>query len=146
MNRTQTDPVYAAITFVRQKLALDSSCADASWMIALHDGLAKLSEAIQQELHIAERAREELGDINPDFQNVPGTERMLETTRSRLIRLGEQVHQLRADLRNPDNVQPLDIVQMRLRCEEILDRIEAVRHADDRMVLEAVNSNPGAGE
>ena len=146
MNRAQADPIFAATMSMRKKLAGDLSDADARWFDALHDGLAKMSDAIQHELHAAERSREDLGAINRDFESMPGTERMLEATRTQLIQLGEQVHQLRADLRNLGNVQPLDVVQIRLRCEEILDKADAVRHADDKMMLEAVNSNPGAGE
>jgi hypothetical protein len=146
MNRTQADPIFAATTSLRQKLAADADSADSRWVDVLHDGLAKMSDAIQKELHAAERSREQLGEVNRDFQNVPVTDRMLEATRSKLIQIGEQVHQFRADLRNIGNVQPLDVVQLRLRCEDILDKVEEVRHEDDRMMLEAVNSNPGAGE
>ena len=146
MSRVQTDPIFAATKLLRQKLADAPEESDSRWMDKVHDGLARLSDAIQAEIHSAERSREELGDINPDFQNVPGTERRLEKTRKQFIQLGEQVHQLRADLRDMGNVQPLDVIQMRLRCEELLSQTEKVSRDDDRVMLEAANSNPGAGE
>jgi hypothetical protein len=146
MNADKTDPLIAANCKLRQCLAEDFHGNETGWSECVHDALAQVAAAIQDQVRDSEQSLKTVGDINPDFQ-APFAERHVEWARDRLIQLGERVHQLRADLRNAAETSlPLDQIQMRLRGQEIADGIDDVRHEDDKFLLDAVTSNPGAGD
>ena len=91
-------------------------------------------------------SRESLGDINPDFVNTPTMERHTEMTRERFIKLGETIHQLRAEIHQLRPTRPYDVPELRLRGEKIVIAVEEVRKNDEKFLIDTGNSNPGAGE
>jgi len=116
------------------------------WLDATYDALGRVADAVHGAVGVVEDTSDRLGDINRDFQNVPVTQRHVETTRKRMIQLGEEAHQLRAEIRQAPGLPPLDVVQLRLRVEEVAGLIEKVEKDDEKFMLETANSNPGAGE
>lgn len=116
------------------------------WLDATYEALGHVADAVHDEVGTVEDIPDRLGDINPDFQHVPSTQRHVDTTRNLMIQLGEQAHQLRAEIRQAHEMPPLDLVQLRLRGEEIAGMIEKVEKDDEKFMFETANSNPGAGE
>jgi hypothetical protein len=53
---------------------------------------------------------------------------------------------LRADIRQAGEKHLLDPAQLHLRGQDIANTIEKVRKADERFLLDTINTNPGAGE
>lgn len=139
MNAAKSDRLTASMLTLRQALA--GGAQGPAWTDAVHAALGAVADAIQGKVQTTEQSLADVGDINPDFQNAPATERKIEASRAELIRLGEQVHQLRADLRQTGDAPPL-----RIWAQKIADAIEKAQHAQDAFVLDTVNSNPGSGE
>jgi hypothetical protein len=146
MNEVKSDLLVASMHGLRQALAADYRDRDSWWADAVHIALGQAAAAIQEEVQAVEQSMANVGDINPDFQNAPAAERHVQATREQFIRLGEKVHQLRAYIRQAGENHLLDPAQLRLRGQEIADAIEKVRKADEKFLLDTVNSNPGAGE
>ena len=145
MIETKIDPVFAAVQKLRRVLGRDPQ-ANAHWLDAIHERIGQLSDAIKEQVHSTEHVKAEMGQINPDFQHAPGTERHDDCVREQLIQLNERLHQLRADLRNAKSTQTQDLFELRSRIEELVEEIEHVRKEDDKFILDTVNSNPGAGD
>lgn len=116
------------------------------WAKAVHAALGRVAATIQEDVEGVERTKENLGDANPDIQFTPTVDRHIESTRGQLIQLGEIVHHLRADIREASDVRLADVPKIRARGQEIVYAIEKARKDDDKFMLDAVNSNPGAGE
>jgi hypothetical protein len=146
MNQINPDPLVAATEELQRALNADARARSSQWADDVHAALEVLAAAIQEEVQAAEKSTAMVGNINPDFQNAPGTERHVQTTREQLINLGERVHQLRADLRHAGGHHALDLAQMRPRGQELLDAIAKLRHAMDEYLMKTLNTNPGAGE
>ena len=146
MDQIKSDPLFASMHGLRQALAADYRDRDSWWADAVHIALGQVAAAIQGEVQAVEQSLANIGDINPDFQNAPAAERHIQATREQFIRLGEMVHQLRADIRQTGKNNLLDCAQLRLRGQEIANTIEKVRKADERFLLDTINTNPGAGE
>jgi hypothetical protein len=146
MNVVKSDRLLASVNTLRHALSAEGSADGRQWGEAVHGALGRVIDAIADEVHAAEQSLKDLGEINPDFQNSPVADRHVTATRDQLIRLREQVHQLRSEIRQLLEMHPLDLVQVRLRGEEIAAAIEKVRAANDKFLLATVNTNPGAGE
>jgi hypothetical protein len=146
MNQIKLDPLVATVEGLQ--VAVDAAChgRDSQWADSVHFALGQLAAAIQQQVQAAEKSMEIVGDINPDFQNAPVTERHIEGTREQLIKLGEQVHQLRADIRNARESSVVDAAQIRWRGNEICAAVDKVRHADNEFLQTTFNTDLGAGE
>ena len=145
MSQNKPDPLLTSIQELRRILDANSGVPDSRWNDSVHRALGQLAAAIQEEVEGAEKAMETVGEINPDFQNTPGAERHIRTKRADLIKLGEQVHQLRADVR--EGVQKgFDQAQLRFRAQEICSAVERVRHTENEFLLTTLNINPGSGE
>lgn len=138
MMQTNVDPLLDASHRLREAAKSDVD--------SLHDGLGRLAEVISEQVGSSEQKKAKVGEINSDFQNVPAVERRTEGMRSRLIQIGEQIHQLRADLRRQGEIGPQDTDRLRTKASKIADEVEQIRIEDDKYVLDTVNSNPGAGE
>jgi hypothetical protein len=146
MSQANLDRLFTSVRDLRHALAEESLSNAQRWADAVHRALGDMADAIQDAIERAERTMANLGDINPDFQNAPVTERHVALTRDKWIELGEKVHALRAEIRHQPPRQPLDLVKLRLRAAEIADAVAKVREADDRFLLDTFNSNLGAGE
>ncbi len=119
---------------------------ESQWASDVHVALGELATAIQDEVQGSEKSMKIVGEINPDFRDAPVTDRHIQANREQLIQLGEQVHQLRADLRSAEERGVFDVDQIRRRCGEIHDALESVRHEDNDFLQNTLNTNLGAGE
>lgn len=145
MSQNKPDPLLTTLQELRRILDANTGVPGSQWADAVHLALGQLAAAIQEEVQGAEKTMETVGEINPDLQNTPGAERHIRTKRADLIKLGEQVHQLRADVRQclQDNSDP---TPLRLRGQEICTALEKVRHRENEFLLTTLNVNPGSGE
>jgi hypothetical protein len=144
MNRSHT--LASATQKLRRIVTPELRDHDSHWADDVYAALGDLAAAIQAQVQVSDQSRQLVGAINPDFQNNPTLDRHVESARERLIGLGEQVHQLRGDMRASHVHLPLNKVQARLRCLEIASAIEEASRSDDKFLLETTNLNPGAGE
>jgi hypothetical protein len=144
MNMTHivAEPLFAAVEEFRHALHAEPRSGHSQWADGVHAALASLGEAIQEEVRAAEQDLKHVGEVNLDFQDAPVNERHIETMRRQLIKLGEQMHQLRADIR----AAQIGADEVRRRGEECVNQVEKVRHAKNEFLLKTLNSNPGAGE
>lgn len=134
------DPVFSAVEDLQTMLTGHVSGSTA-WRDDFHLALGRVAAAIQQDVQAAEQEVKHIGSVNEDFKDAPVTQRRVEATRADLIELGERIHQLRADTRAGNSVD-----ELRRRGDDLVKRLEAVRHAKNEILLETLNSNPGAGE
>lgn len=146
MSEVKLDPVLSATKQLREFLESPQKADASAWAEDVRKSLGQLATAIQSEVQRSEGVRRDVGEINPDLQNSPTTERHIETSRVQFIQLGEKIHQLRADMNQPGEVKRMDTASVRRRATEIIVDAEATRKADDTFLLDAVNSNPGSGE
>ena len=111
-----TNHLEAAIRELR--LALDTGFQGRvpTWISDVHVALGQLAVVLQEEVPGSEETMKNVGNANPNFRNVPGTERHVQKTRHRFIQLGEMAHQLRAELR-ADARQVADPLQLRRRVD-----------------------------
>src|SRR4051812_42173068 len=98
MAETKMDPVDAAVQKLRGVLSNRQRGSD-RWFDSLHERLGQLCDATTREVHVAEQAKKDVGEINPNFQNVPIMDRHTEGVRAQMIKMNERAHQLRADVR-----------------------------------------------
>jgi hypothetical protein len=146
MNRIKPDLLVVTMQKLQRAVDAVSWGQDPQWVNNLHNVLGQSAAAIQQGIQAAESSMEIVGEINPDLQHAPVTERHMESTRAQLISLGEQVHQLRADIRNGCERGDLDTAEIQRRGTEICTAVEKVRHADNDFFQTALNIDLGAGE
>ncbi len=146
MTEQQTDRIGAALNKLKGALEAGGPNEPNGWIDTMHQLLGRLASAIQEEVRSAEKSKENVGDINPDFQNAPVTERHVEGVRDQWIQIGESIYQLRAELRQSQDLRYFDVTTWRQRVDEIAKAVEEVRHSDDEFLLKTLNSNPGAGE
>jgi hypothetical protein len=144
MNAVKSDALLTSVKQLRDTLASESR--DDPWADAVHFALGRVAAAIQAEVQTSERARANVGEINPDFRDSPNAARHVNDMREHWIQLGEQVHQLRAGLRSARDEQRLDAHLLRADCEALAQAIEKVRRTESEFLLNTLNSNPGAGE
>jgi hypothetical protein len=140
------DQILESVIVLRESLAIDGSNDIPGWAQDIHHALGQLVNAVSDNVRGAEHTADKLGDINPDVQNTAATDRHVENAREKMIKLGEKAHELRAEIRQTPPRRTLEMIQLRLRGEELVAAIEKVRKADDKFFLDAMNSNPGAGE
>jgi len=138
MMRTIVDPLINSVHRLREALDTEED--------VVSERLGELADTIKDQVGGTDQKKEKVGEINADFQNVPVVERRTEQMREKFIQLGEQIHQLRADFRRSDEIGPHDGSRLRAKAEQIANEVEAIRVADDKYVLDTVNSNPGSGE
>ena len=146
MTQVIHDQILESVIVLREALAHDGSEDVPSWAQDVHHALGQLVNAVSDSVRGAEQTAAKLGDINPDVQNTAATDRHVENARAKMIKLGEKAHELRAEIRQTPPRRTLDMIQMRLRGEQLAAAIEKVRKADDKFFLDTMNSNPGAGE
>ena len=138
MTQTSVDPLVNSVHRLRDSLQGEEN--DVS------ERLGELADAIKDQVGDTDQMKKNVGEINTDFQNIPVVERRSEQMRAKLIQLGEQIHQLRADFRRTGEIGPQDGSRLRAKAEQIANEVEAIRVADDKYMLDTVNSNPGSGE
>jgi len=146
MNQVIADPMITALQDLLRTFDEGASEQDVLWRERLHFALGQLADAIQEEVRTADKTMREVGEMNPDLQNAPGTDRHFQSTREQLIKLNEQVYQLRADVRSSSQDSPMDWAQLRARGDEIRAAVEKVRQMDNAFVQETVNADLGSGE
>jgi len=146
MSQSKRDPLFAAMDEFQRALFAEPAGRDLLWADAVHTALGGLAEAVQVDLQTAEREPKLVGDVNPDFQNAPVVERHAETIRVQLIELGENIHQLRAEIRGEREHGFVNTTYLRLLGEKIRSSVEKVRQVDDAFLVMAFNTNLGAGE
>jgi hypothetical protein len=146
MSQNKPDPLLTGVQELQRTLAANSGAHDAQWGNSVHLALGRLAAGIQEEVQSAEKAMETVGEINPDFQNTPTSERHIRTKRADLIKLGEQVHQLRAEIRADAPGNGLGPAQLVERGQAICAEIEKVRHTENEFMLTTLNVNPGGGD
>ncbi len=146
MNQVKTDLLVVTTRYLQHAVAADCRGQNPQWGIDVHFALGQLASAIQQGVQAAEHSMKIVGELNPDLQHTPVSERHMESSRGQLIKLGEQVHQLRADIRIACAKDDLDIEKIRQRGAEICADVEKVRHADNDFFQKALNTDLGTGE
>ncbi|MBI2807509.1 MAG: hypothetical protein HYX68_21220 [Planctomycetes bacterium] len=145
MTQEKTNALPAAVRQLRFALTTMGGC-ETTWVDDLYATLGYLAQAIQEEVQRAEETKANLDALNPDFQNAPVNERHVRSARKQFIQLGEQAHQLRADLQMLRATACLDAILFRQRCERICGAVEKVQLTLGEFFVETMNSNPGAGE
>jgi 7-keto-8-aminopelargonate synthetase-like enzyme len=152
--RRAEDRLPEAIAKLRRSLSLGSRLAPIAPIAgplgqpmadAVYLALGRLADAIQAEVEKAEHTMKTVGDVNPDLENAPTAERQVTASRDKLIRLGEEVHQFRAEIRRHGSTI-VDAAQVQSQGLALADAIEKVRRTDDHFLLDAFNSNLGSGE
>jgi hypothetical protein len=146
MTNMKTDKLIASANKLRRTLAAESRDGNQAWAENVFSALGETASAVQEEVRTAEQSKESVGELNPDFEPMPVTERHVDSMRKQMIQLGEQLHQLRADLKQARDGKTVDTAPWRERGQQIADAIEKLRRDDDGYVLEKLNSNPGAGD
>lgn len=146
MTEQKTDRIGASLNRLKSALEAGGPNEPNGWIDTMHQLLGRLASAIQEEVRSAQKSKDNVGDINPDFQNSPGTERHVDAVRDQWIQIAESIYQLRAELRQSQDIRYFDVTTWRQRVDEIAKAVEKVRHADDEFLLKTLNSNPGAGE
>jgi hypothetical protein len=146
MGLCYTDPVVECLHGLHLALATDHTNDESSWADDVYTALGQVADAIQDEVHEAEQTLDAVAELNPDFQNMPGTERHVDESRTRMIQLAEKIHQLRADIRQGLATATLALPAWQQRSLEIGAAIEKLRRQDTKFVLDTLNTNPGAGE
>ena len=146
MSLCYTDPLVECLHGLHLALATDHTNGESIWAEDVFTALGQVAAAVQDEVHEAEQTLDAVAELNPDFQNMQGTERHVHESRTRLIQLAERIHQLRADIRQGLATATLALPAWQQRSLEICVAIENLHHQDTKFVLDTLNTNPGAGE
>src|SRR5262249_15280416 len=136
----------SSIDGLHKALSSEPRGQSSHWAEAVYTALEQIAAAINAEVGDAKEIATEVGDINPALQHAPSTERNAEKARDQLIELGEQVHLLRASIRQGLETKLQDVSQWRLQAQEIIAALQEVRKQEEKLVLSSINTDVGAGE
>ena len=145
MDHVQVDPLMDSLETLERALAADFHDREPLWTDEVHSALGRVATALQDQVQGANKSTEAVGAANPEVRAVPTVERQIRQTREQQVNLGERIYQLRARLRNAGD-SPDELNDLRAQAQDLVTTIEKVRLAKIKSLLEALNSNPGAGD
>jgi len=134
MNDNRAESLFTTTGKLRRVVAPELSVQDTRWVDTVPAVLSDLASALQHEAQHA-GACVDADAVDRALENTPVMDRFAETARGRLIRLADQVHQLRTELHQSQAHLPLNLIQLRLRCLEVASAVEAMHQADDRFLF-----------
>lgn len=152
MPAIQTDYLPGALDWVERALAHSADGRERDWVAELFDALGELAKVMRKEAEETERLPAHLGHVNPDVRLVPTVERQAEQRRVKQSNLVERTYAIRESLRQiehrlRDGSDPAEaLAPISGQVRQLLKAFRLERRKETEFTLDAMNSNPGAGE